>query len=212
MEVLCVDFPRTGTESPQTALPMLGCDYTYHDWDILFEDPPRPTSWRRLCRNKWHGEPDGDVEISAAEFDELIGHPVAVTDAGRSCFAPELIAAYPDVEVVLNVRRAPDTCHRSAVRALLDKVERSWVVWFLKWFSAQGFWMVHIYNNFRWRRLFRSAGSTVENGLVPNGKWIHREHCAMVRGLAPQDRLLEWAVGDGWEPLVKVCSEVFGWK
>jgi hypothetical protein len=101
MEVLCVDFPRTGTESLQTALPMLGYDYTYHDWDILVEDPPRPTSWRRLCRNKWHGELDGDVEISAAEFDELIGDSVAVTDAGGSCFAPERIAAYPDVEVVL---------------------------------------------------------------------------------------------------------------
>ena len=32
---------------------------------------------------------------------------------------------------------------------------------------------------------------------MPNGKWIHHEHCAMIRGLVPQDRLLEWAVGDG---------------
>jgi hypothetical protein len=45
----------------------------------------------------------------------------------------------------------------------------------------------------------------VESGLVPNGKWIMREHCAMIRGMVPQDRLLEWAVEDGWEPLCKVC-------
>jgi hypothetical protein len=46
----------------------------------------------------------------------------------------------------------------------------------------------------------------VGNGLVSNGKWIYREHCAMIRGLVPQDRLPEWAVEDGWEPLCKVCS------
>lgn len=208
MEVLCVGFPRTGTESLQTALLKLGYDYTYHGWDILFEDPPRLLGWSRLCRKKWHGEPDGDVQISAAEFDELIGHAVAVTDAVGSCFAAELIAAYPDAKVVLNVRRDLDAWHRSAVKTLLDEVERSWVVWLLKWFSAQGFWMVHIYFNFLWRRLFRSPGRTVESGLLPNGKWIQREHWAMVRGMVPQDHLLEWAVEDGWEPLCKVCSDI----
>jgi type II secretory pathway component PulL len=47
----------------------------------------------------------------------------------------------------------------------------------------------------------------------------------MVRGLVPQDKLLEWKVGDGWEPLCKfldkpipsapfphVNSVVGGWK
>ncbi len=35
-----------------------------------------------------------------------------------------------------------------------------------------------------------------------NGKWIYREHCAMVRGLVQEEgRLLEWTAEDGWEPL-----------
>jgi hypothetical protein len=55
-------------------------------------------------------------------------------------------------------------------------------------------------------RLFRCPDSTVESGLVPNGKRILREHSAMIRGMVPKDRLLEWAVEDGWEPLCQVCS------
>ena len=93
MEVLCPGFPRNGTESLQAALLKLGYDYTYHGWDILFEDPPRMPGWTRLCRKKWHVKPIGDVSISAAEFNELIGHCTAVADAAGSCFAAELIAA-----------------------------------------------------------------------------------------------------------------------
>jgi hypothetical protein len=111
MEVLCISFPRTGTESLQTALLKLGYDYIYYGWDILFEDPPRLADWSRLCRKKWYGEPDGDVSISAAEFDELIGHCAAVTDTAGSPFAAELIAAYPDAKVGLNVRRNLDAWH-----------------------------------------------------------------------------------------------------
>jgi hypothetical protein len=162
--------------------------------------------WTRLCRKKWHGEPNGDVSISAAEFDELIGHCTAITDAAGSCFAAELIAAYPEAKVVLNVRKDLDAWHRSAVKTVLGEVERSWVVWFLKYFTAQGFWMVNVYYHFLWLRLFRCPGSTVKSGLVLNGKWILREHSAMIRGMVPKDHLLEWAVEDGWEPYVRYVN------
>lgn len=28
-----------------------------------------------------------------------------------------------------------------------------------------------------------------------------QEHCNMIRGLVPKEKLLEWTVEDGWEPL-----------
>jgi hypothetical protein len=95
--------------------------------------------WTRLCRKKWHGESNGDVSISAAEFDGLIGHCTAVTDAAGSCFAAELIAAYPEANVILNVRRGLDAWHRSAVKTILGEVERSWVLWFLKFLPPKDF-------------------------------------------------------------------------
>ncbi len=33
------------------------------------------------------------------------------------------------------------------------------------------------------------------------------EHCNMIRGLVPQDRLLEWTVEDGWEPLCEFLGK-----
>jgi hypothetical protein len=64
--------------------------------------------------------------------------------------------------------------------------------------------MFRVFYNFFLRGLFRSPGSSVESGLVPNEKWIVREHCAMIRGIVPQGRLLECTVEDGREPLCKV--------
>lgn len=60
----------------------------------------------RPCR--WFGPLDGNNEFTAADFDPLIGHSVAVTDAAGSVFAAELIAAYPEAKVVLNYRKDLD--------------------------------------------------------------------------------------------------------
>ncbi|KAF5536522.1 ARCA-like protein [Fusarium napiforme] len=108
MEVLCVGLPRSATESLQTALLKLGYDHTYHGWDIVYETPNYASKWIRLCRKKWFGSLDGNTTITQEEFDEILGHSVAVTDAAASVFAAELIAAYPDAKVVLNYRKDLD--------------------------------------------------------------------------------------------------------
>lgn len=33
------------------------------------------------------------------------------------------------------------------------------------------------------------------------------EHCNMIRGLVPKERLLEWSVEDGWEPLCEFLGK-----
>lgn len=62
------------------------------------------------CRRpgRWFGPLDGNNDFTAADFDPLIGHSVAVTDAAASVFAAELIAAYPEAKVVLNYRKDLD--------------------------------------------------------------------------------------------------------
>lgn len=38
--------------------------------------------------------------------------------------------------------------------------------------------------------------------FASNGVWTYQEHVALVRGLGlPRERLLEWSVRDGWQPL-----------
>lgn len=47
----------------------------------------------------------GDVDFTAADFDALMGHAVAVADAPGCVFAAKLIEAYPEAKVVLNYLR-----------------------------------------------------------------------------------------------------------
>lgn len=173
---------------------------------MLFENPHRMKGWVNLARRKFYGRNDGDCHISAQEFDALLGHSVAVTDAAASCFAPELIAAYPDAKVVLNMRDL-DKWHASATKNLCDAVNDHWFKYLLTWFHPTLWWMYHCHQRTLWPRLFRCPGSSLRSGVEVNGKWIYREHCAMIRGLVPKDRLLEWRIEDGWEPLCKFLGK-----
>lgn len=41
-----------------------------------------------------------------------------------------------------------------------------------------------------------------------NGKWVYEQHVALIKGLGlPNDRLLEWSVEDGWEPLCRFLGK-----
>ncbi|KAG9496089.1 hypothetical protein J7337_012665 [Fusarium musae] len=102
MEVLCVGLPWSATESLQTALLKLGYDHTYHGWDIVY----------------------GAKLFIEMEFDEILRHSVAVTDAAASVVAAELIAAYPDAKVVLDYRKDLDAWHEkhcNMIRGLVPK-------------------------------------------------------------------------------------------
>jgi len=95
---------------------------------MLNEVPHRMNSWVALARRKYF-ERDSKA-FSAADFDELLGHAVAVTDAAANCFAPELIMAYPDAKVILNTRRNIDAWHSSVLSNIVD-VNEDWLKWLL---------------------------------------------------------------------------------
>lgn len=203
MQVICPGFPRSGTESLQIALLKLGYDYTFHGWDIMFEEPHRMAAWCRLADKKFAGAPDGESNITASDFDALLGHAVAVTDAAASVFAAEMIAAYPTAKVVLNRRRDLDAWHRSAI-ANIGHTFENWPIWIASWFSGYGYWSLTVWSRYLWLSLFRTKDGNAAQAIRRNGKWIYREHEAMVRGLVPKERLLEWSTEDGWEVLCKV--------
>ncbi|KAK2603560.1 hypothetical protein QQS21_004240 [Conoideocrella luteorostrata] len=187
MEVLCVGLPRSGTESLQHALLRLGYDHTFHGWDIIYEQP-------NYCQ--WFGPLDGNTTFTADDFDPLIGHSVAVTDAAGSVFAAELIAAYPEAKVVLNYRKDLDAWHRSATTTLM-RSNGHWPLFMLSCLSRECFWAWHVFVRFMWPGLFRALDGNIETGMARNGKWVYKEHVNMIRGLVPSERLLEWTVEDG---------------
>ncbi|GKZ69477.1 hypothetical protein AnigIFM50267_004686 [Aspergillus niger] len=105
VEELWLSLPRTGTESLSVGLQKLGLD-TYHGWDLVFEPHGRKLQFcHELVKRNHHGTRDGDMQVSSAEFDLLIGDRQAVIDSLSMLLAPELLAAYPGAKVVLNGRR-----------------------------------------------------------------------------------------------------------
>ncbi|KAF2866961.1 P-loop containing nucleoside triphosphate hydrolase protein [Massariosphaeria phaeospora] len=165
MEVLCVGLPRSGTESLEKALLLLGYNYAYHHqgWDMLFKKSHRMKGWV------------GDCHITAEEFDALLGHSVAVTDAAASCFAPELIAAYPHAKVVLNMRNL-DNWHASAVKNLCGAVNDNGFKNLLTWFHATLWCMFHCHQRVMWPRLSeRLLEWSVEDAWEPLCRFLAKE-------------------------------------
>ncbi len=190
MQVLCVGLPRTGTESLQQALIHLGYEHTYHGWDIVYDEKCYAPGWVKLARRKWYssnnpsgGEgPEGKRKgavITAADFDELLGHSVAVTDAAASVFAAEMVAAYPEAKVVLNMRRDLDAWEKSLDGTLVHANE-SWGFWVASWLSRECFWAWHVYERFLWPLLFRAGDGGMKRAIRGNARWIQRGECVFL--------------------------------
>ncbi|KAM0559912.1 hypothetical protein ACHAPJ_003862 [Fusarium lateritium] len=154
----------------------------------------------------WFGSLDGNSTINKEDFDAIIGHSVAVTDAAGSVFAAELIDAYPDAKVVLNCRKDLDAWHESVTKTLVS-VNENWVIWAFSCLGREPFWSWHVYERFMWPGLFRALDGNIVTGVARNGKWVSKEHGNMIRGLVSKERLLEWTVEDGWEPLCEFLGK-----
>lgn len=176
MEVICVGLPRSGTESLQRALLHLGYDHTYHGWDIVYDAEIHSPGWVALARKKWFGQDTSQSSpasstIAAADFDALLGHSVAVTDAAASCFAAEMIAAYPEAKVVLNMRRDVNAWHASLIKTLVH-VNESWSFCVASWLDRECFWAWHVYERFLWPMLFRAPDGEMGKAIRRNARWI----------------------------------------
>lgn len=182
MQVICVGLPRSGTESLQQALIKLGYDHTYHGWDIVYDDEIHSPTWVQLARKKWYSP--GDTEITAEEFDSVLGHAQAVTDAAASCFAAEMIAAYPDAKVVLNMRRDVEGWHKSVMNTLV-KANQSWAFWVASWLDRECFWAWHVYERFLWTGLFRSMDGDLKTAVERNGRGLYTGESNIFLSLLP---------------------------
>ncbi|KAL4862290.1 hypothetical protein BDV12DRAFT_207324 [Aspergillus spectabilis] len=205
MQILAVGISRSGTESLREALHTLGYEYTHHGFDTIL--PPYDLeNIYRLLKKKYKTPPQpGDKptpKLTAEDFDIILGDCVGVCDLFAAEFAPELIAAYPDAKVILNTRKDLDSWHKSmqATMGYFDTNPVDWD-WCKSWFSAELFWVRQAMCRTMMPTFFRGS-------FASNGKWVYEQHVAMIRGLGlPQERILEWSVEDGWEPLCEFLGK-----
>ncbi|KAL2807822.1 hypothetical protein BJX63DRAFT_57265 [Aspergillus granulosus] len=205
MQVLAVGISRSATESLREALHILGYEHTHHGFDTIL--PPYDLEHvYRLLKKKYNtplkpGTTPSQM-LTAADFDTFLGDCVGVCDLHAAEFGLELIAAYPDAKVILNTRTDLDARHKSmqATMGYFDCNPVDWD-WCKSWFSAELFWVRQTMCRTLMPTFFRGS-------FVSNGKWVYEQHVATIRGLGlPEERLLEWSVEDGWQPLCRFLGK-----
>lgn len=185
MEILALGVSRSGTDSLKRALEQLGYDHTYHGWDAI-EDPEQLVFWYQALNAKFRG----GKKFTRDDWDRMLGNCRAVSDLPAILFAEELIEAYPEARVILSTRDV-DSWYQS-VLTTFEPMVRDWPARFGHFFHPVVFQyeiFIIIYYCF-----FRGSPRK-------NGKAIYAEHNDMIRRLVPKERLLEYHVREGWEPL-----------
>lgn len=123
------------------------------------------------------------IDGQPVDWDRLLDGFVAQVDWPGASFWPELTAAYPDALVLLSVRPA-EQWYRSASNTIF-RVDAPPDL--APWLETFG-------------RLMRDRFSDrVDEPDVMIDAF--ERHNAAVRAAVPADRLLEWSIGDGWEPI-----------
>ena len=118
----------------------------------------------------------------------------AVTDAPPACFGPELIAAYPDAKVVLSLRdidswydsvmATVNEATKSPLNLLLGVIDQAFMG---RWGPMLG----------------RMIQGTFGGDLEKNGRKAFQVHYDEIRRLVPEENLLEYKLGEGWDRLCK---------
>ena len=174
LQVIGAGFGRCGTTSLRAALRTLGYDPCYHMQTALTHYP-HLRFWIRARA----GEPV-DYRRFFRRYRAAVDWPVCE-------FYRDLIALYPDAKVVLNVRD-PGAWYDS-VRDTLWVIDQ-----ILPWWFPRRMRQMHedVIWNGRFQGRFLDRSWAIE---------VYQKHLADVRSTVPPERLLEFDVRQGWQPL-----------
>ena len=174
----------------QKALEILGYENPYH-FSSMYGNVKDADMWMEALRAKYKGI----GTFGRADWDKLLGHVAAVTDAPCNVFAPELLDAYPDAKVIL-VEREIESWYKSWEQALV--LCYSWAPYVLSYTDPM--WYGRIYSvGLFW--LETQLHATTLRQAQQNSRDVYREHYAEVRRIARKENLLEYELGSGWKPL-----------
>jgi hypothetical protein len=181
----------------KVALHILGYNDVFHNLNT-FQNLREWDIWIELAQAKLSGDPS--TINWRKEFDGLLGHCEAVTDTPPSYFGSELIAAYPDAKVIL-VQRDFDAWERSFL-PLLD------VMWnpvynLLTLLDPQCLNRITKISNM----IAKSKHVTSKEETKAKLQESYYTHYDTIRAATSPERLLNYELGSGWEPLCEFLGK-----
>lgn len=204
LRIIGAGLPRTGTSSLNAALRVLGYN-AYHQTEIMKDRGLHASRWADVGAGRASPE-DMFQFLSHYGYNATLDYPV-------SEFYDVALEMYPDAKVIMTVRDDP------------KRWEKSWNILTsstgLMWDHSPTLTYpnpIRIFVPQKWHpmRELRCSYGVRSFGLQPcemlnayrskPDGWledIYERHVASVRGKVPPERLLEFNVKDGWEPLCK---------
>lgn len=208
--IIHASLMRSGTMSMARAYDKLGFR-AYHGLDMTDREFDEPGGWgdwikmERLAEDIWpevrsnakdRGQPPR--KVTKDDWNDLYGEFDVITDLG-CYFTEQLIDAYPDAKVVLTKRNFDSWWH-SFETQVLDST----------WHPANYVIQLTVapLANYRATPAMRKMlfGSSATANLAEFKAQIRQyydDYYDMVREKVSADRLLEYNLGDGWEPLCR---------
>ena len=173
LKVVGAGVGRTGTHSLKLALEQLLEGRCHHMIEIIAE-PAQATSWTDA------------IEGREVDWQQTLDGYVAQVDWPGASFWREISAANPDALVLLSTRDA-ESWYRSASNTIFQPIESA-PPGLEEWFGAT---MPQLFSQ-RFSDDLENAATMME---------AFDRHNEEVRRAVPAERLLEWTVSDGWEPI-----------
>ncbi|KAF4977239.1 hypothetical protein FZEAL_6203 [Fusarium zealandicum] len=196
MKVLALGLPRTGTASMAEALTVLGYKDVYHgtkaidnaeDWAIM--EHAADASFPNLPT--YTGKP-----FTREDWEQLWGHCEATTDVA-SVFAPKLIEAFPEAKVIV-VKRDFDRWFKSINEGVLSAMWGPMASISISYFEPLLGSRAGMASRKMMLGLFQAQ--TVEEARQ-NARETYDRHHRVIREMVPEGQLLEFRLGEGWEPI-----------
>ena len=190
------DRARTGSASITQALEVLGYQGVHHGIQAISS----PLEWQlfgKACDAFYPVLPTyTGAPFTRADWDVVFGPYEAVTDMG-SFFAMQLIEAYPEAKVIL-VERDIDEWYKSMEEAIFS------TTWGLRAdLVIDVLGPLYGLNGGKTIRKIMLGFYGVRNvdEMRRVAKDRYRQHYAEIRAAVPEERLLNFRLEDGWEPL-----------
>ena len=174
LQLIGAGFGRSGTMSLRKALQMLGYDPCYH-MQVTLTHFSHMKFWIRAKAG------------GAVDYRKFLGRYKATVDWPACEFYRELMQAFPEAKVLLNVRDPEDWYD-----SMFDTI---WAIQpAFPWWFPRAVRKMHddIIWNSRFNGEFTDRAKTID---------VYKAHLEEVRRTVPPGRLLEFNVQEGWEPL-----------
>lgn len=183
MKVIGAGFGRTGTHSLGLALEKLGFGPCYN----IQEVPKHPDHY-----TLWNDAMDGMV----VDWDSLFSGYRSAVEWPAVAFLPQILAHYQDAKVILTLRD-PESWFESANSTIFDGLE----------LSAYNPNLVKREKGAMQRRLILEETFNGRYRDKEHAIYIFNRHNQNVIELVSPERLLQYSVKEGWEPLCRFLNK-----